>query len=152
MQDCAAAMGVEAVILGKARRAPPSRRRRSTLGCRFRREKAGLDRRVVTTVEYRGLRDVERAYAKSDAEGIYRLLATRGVIADEKAAKPRKFTGIAAPIGNVEMIAMPRGGAILFHVEPGQRVERARSSRPSCIRRARKTARPKFSRRRPAMS
>ena len=35
-------------------------------------------------VEYRGLRDVDSAYAKSDAEGIYRLLATRGVIADEK--------------------------------------------------------------------
>ena len=70
------------------------------------------------------MRDVESAYAKSDAEGIYRLLATRGVIADEKAAKPKKFTGIAAPIGNVELISMPRGGAILFHVEPGQRVRK----------------------------
>ena len=61
---------------------------------------------------------------KSDAEGIYRLLATRGVVADEKAAKPRKFTGIAAPIDNVEMISMPRAGAILFHVEPGDRVRK----------------------------
>jgi predicted deacylase len=88
------------------------------------REKAGFDRRVVTTVEYRGQRDVYDKYAKSDADGLYRLLATRGVIADEKAAKPRKFTGVAAPIDHVEMIAMPRAGAILFHVEPGQRVRK----------------------------
>ena len=62
--------------------------------------------------------------AKSDAEGLYRLLATRGVISDDKAARPRKFVGIAAPIGNVEMIAMPRAGAILFHVAPGERVRK----------------------------
>ncbi|MDQ2635028.1 MAG: succinylglutamate desuccinylase/aspartoacylase family protein, partial [Pseudomonadota bacterium] len=85
-------------------------------------EKAGFDRRVVTTVEYRGIADVYEKYAKSDADGLYRLLATRGVIEDAKAARPRKFTGIAAPIDHVEMIAMPRAGAILFHVEPGQRV------------------------------
>ncbi len=124
MKDCAAAMGVDAVILWDG----PS-------GAAFEEaaihpyrgmapEKAGFDRRVVTTVELRGLSDVESSYAKSDAEGIYRLLAVRGVIADEKAAKAKRFTGIAAPIGNVEMIAMPRAGAILFHVQPGQRVRK----------------------------
>ena len=87
-------------------------------------EQAGLARRVVTTVELRGQRDVDSAFADSDAEGIYRLLATRGVIADEKAASPGKFAGVAAPIDNVEMISMPRAGAILFHVEPGQTVEK----------------------------
>ena len=39
--------------------------------------------------------------------------------ADEKAAKPRKYTGVVATIDHVEMIAMPRAGAILFHVEHG---------------------------------
>ncbi|MEP9389585.1 succinylglutamate desuccinylase/aspartoacylase family protein [Mesorhizobium sp. KR9-304] len=124
MQDCAAAMGVDAVILWEGASGAAFEEAAIHPWLRLPREKAGLDRRVVTTVEYRGLADVYDNYAKSDAEGIYRLLATRGVIADEKAAKPRKFTGIAAPIANVELISMPRAGAILFHVEPGQRVRK----------------------------
>lgn len=124
MQDCAAAMGVEAVVLWEGHSGAAFEEAAIHPWLQLPPEKAGLDRRVVTTVEYRGLRDVDSAYAKSDAEGIYRLLATRGVIADEKAGKPRKFTGVAAPIANVEMIAMPRAGAILFHVEPGQRVRK----------------------------
>ena len=124
MQDCAAAMGVEAVILWEGQSGAAFEEAAIHPWLQLPPEKAGLDRRVVTTVEYRGLRDVENAYAKSDAEGLYRLLATRGVIADGKAAKPRKFTGVAAPIGNVEMISMPRGGAILFHVAPGDRVRK----------------------------
>ena len=93
MQDCAAAMGVEAVILWEGGSGAAFEEAAIHPWLQLPREKAGLDRRVVTTVEYRGLRDVESAYAKSDAEGIYRLLVTRGVIADEKAAKPRKFAG-----------------------------------------------------------
>lgn len=124
MQDCAAALGVEAVILWEGESGAAFEEAAIHPWLQVPPEKAGLDRRVVTTVEYRGLRDVETSLAKSDAEGIYRLLATRGVIADGKAAKPRKFTGIVAPIGNVELISMPRAGAILFHVEPGQRVRK----------------------------
>lgn len=124
MQDCAAAMGVEAVILWDGESGAAFEEAAIHPWLQIPGEKAGLDRRVVTTVEYRGLRDVESSYAKSDAEGIYRLLATRGVIADAKAAKPRKFAGLAAPIGHVEMISMPRAGAILFHVEPGQHVRK----------------------------
>ncbi len=124
MQDCAAALGVEAVILWDGKSGSAFEEAAIHPWLQLPREKAGLDRRVVTTVEYRGLRDVENSLAKSDAEGIYRLLAVRGVVADEKAAKPRKFTGIAASIDNVEMISMPRGGAILFHVAPGDRVRK----------------------------
>jgi predicted deacylase len=124
MQDCAAAMGVEAVILWEGESGAAFEEAAIHPWLQIPREKARLDCRVVTTVEYRGLSDVENSLAKSDAEGIYRLLAVRGVIADERAAKPKKFAGIAAPIENVEMISMPRGGAILFHVEPGQRVRK----------------------------
>jgi predicted deacylase len=124
MQDCAAAMGVEAVILWEGASGAAFEEAAIHPWLQIPGEKAGLDRRVVTTVEYRGLRDVKSGHAKSDAEGIYRLLATRGVIKDDKAAKPRKFEGVAAPIGNVELISMPRAGAILFHVEPGQRVRK----------------------------
>ena len=124
MQDCAAAMGVDAVILWDGESGAAFEEAAIHPWLQISGKKAGLDRRVVTTVEYRGLRDVENSLAKSDAEGLYRLLATRGVISDDKAAKLRKFNGIAAPIGNVEMIAMPRGGAILFHVAPGERVRK----------------------------
>jgi predicted deacylase len=124
MQDCAAAMGVDAVVLWDGESGAAFEEAAIHPYLQMSPEKAGFDRRVVTTVEYRGLADVYDRYAKADAEGIYRLLATRGVIADEKAAKPRKFNGIAAPIDHVEMVAMPRAGAILFHVEPGQRVRK----------------------------
>ena len=124
MQDCAAAMGVDAVILWDGESGAAFEEAAIHPWLQLPGKKAGLDRRVVTTVEYRGLRDVDSGLAKSDAEGLYRLLATRGVIRDDKAARPRKFNGIAAPIGNVEMIAMPRGGAILFHVAPGERVRK----------------------------
>ena len=124
MQDCAAAMGVDAVILWDGESGAAFEEAAIHPWLQIPGQKAGLDRRVVTTVEYRGLRDVENSLAKSDAEGLYRLLATRGVIRDDKAARPRKFVGIAAPNGNVEMIAMPSAGAILFHVAPGERVRK----------------------------
>ncbi len=124
MQDCAAAMGVEAVILWDGASGAAFEEAAIHPYLQMPPAKAGLDRRVVTTVEFRGLADVYSRHAKSDAEGIYRLLATRGVIADGKAAKPKKFSGIAAPINHVDLIAMPRAGAILFHVDPGQRVRK----------------------------
>ena len=124
MQDCAAVLGVEAAILWEGESGAAFEEAAIHPWLQIPKDKAALDRRVVSTVEYRGLRDVEPSYAKSDAEGIYRLLAMRGVVADGKAAKPKKFSGIAAPIDHVELIVMPRGGAILFHVEPGQRVRK----------------------------
>ncbi|MBL8576988.1 MAG: succinylglutamate desuccinylase/aspartoacylase family protein [Mesorhizobium sp.] len=124
MQDCAGAMGVDAVILWDGPSGAAFEEAAIHPYLQMPPEKAAFDRRVVTTVEYRGLADVYEKYAKSDAEGLYRVLATRGVIADEKAAKPRKFNGIAAPIDHVEMVDMPRSGAILFHVEPGQHVRK----------------------------
>jgi hypothetical protein len=124
MADCAAAMGVDAVILWEGESGAAFEEAAIHPWLQLPPQEAGLDRRVVTTVEYRGLRDVGSAYAKADAEGLYRLLAMRGVVADAKAGKPRKFAGLAAPIDHVEMISMPRAGAILFHVEPGQRVRK----------------------------
>jgi len=127
MQDCAAAMGVDAVVLWEGSSGAAFEEAAIHPWLQLPANDARLDRRVITTVELRGQRDVNTAFATSDAEGIYRLLATRGVIADEAAAKPRMFSGIAAPIANVEMISMPRAGAILFHVEPGQKVEQGDS-------------------------
>lgn len=124
MQDCAAAMGVDAVVLWQGDSGAAFEEASIHPYLAMDPDAAKLDRRVVTTVELRGLRDVDSKLAKSDADGIYRLLATRGVIADDKAEKPKKFAGVAAPIDYVELVSMPRAGAILFHVEPGDRVKK----------------------------
>lgn len=124
MADCAAALGAKAVVLwdddpdgtfegGSLEpwlTAPP--------------EAARFDRRVVTTVEYRGQADVGRETADADAAGLYRFLVARGVVADPSLPPLPAYVGPAAPIGHVEMIAAPRAGAVLFDVKPGERVEK----------------------------
>jgi predicted deacylase len=73
-------------------------------------------------VELRGQADVAPGTAAADAEGLYRFLVARGVIADARASPPGPWRGEAAPIWNVEMNRAPASGAILYHVRPGDRV------------------------------
>ena len=77
----------------------------------------------MTTVELRGIADVDRGFAKADAEGLYRLLVARGVIEDSAVMPAAPFTGVVAPLDNVEMIKAPKAGAVLYDVRPGDRVE-----------------------------
>lgn len=87
-------------------------------------EVARLDRRVVATVELRGMRDVDPELAESDAEGLYRVLVWRGVVSDEAIGPKEPYAGIAAPLENLEMMRAPCSGAVLYHVKPGDRVEK----------------------------
>jgi predicted deacylase len=121
MQDCAAAMGVAAVVTWQA----PSGGSfdEASLHPWLKESPEKLAGRVVTTVEYRGLADVGYDHAQADALGLYRLLVARGVIEDRTVSAPGKFAGLVAPIDHVEMIAAPRAGAILFDVSPGERVK-----------------------------
>lgn len=78
----------------------------------------------VTTVELRGQNDVNAALGKKDAEGIYRFLQGRGVVAADGIPAPilrEDFVG--KPIRHINMMLAPTGGTILFHVAPGDRVE-----------------------------
>lgn len=78
----------------------------------------------VTTVELRGQNDVDAALAKKDAEGIYRFLQGRGVVAREATSTPKlRENFVGKPIRHVDMVLAPVGGTILFHVAPGDRVE-----------------------------
>ena len=104
MQDCAAAMGVAAVITWDGASGASFDEASIHPYLKLPKKKAALARRVVTTVEYRGLRDVGRAYAESDADGLYRLLVERGVVEDGAVKAERKFKGLVAPIGHVEII------------------------------------------------
>lgn len=79
--------------------------------------------RAVTTVEFRGLSDVNIDTGKSDAEGLYKFLVHRGVIVDTSIALTVDFNGPVTPLENVEMIRAPQGGMILFHVDIGAQVK-----------------------------
>jgi predicted deacylase len=124
MEDCAAAMGVAAVILWEGSSGASFDEASLHPYLQMPAEEAALERRVVTTVEYRGLLDVDRALAQSDADGLYRLLVARGVIEDRALPRVGSFTGLTAPIENIEMVTAPRAGAILFDVAPGDRVKK----------------------------
>ena len=84
MADCAAALGVEAVLTWQGR--SDGEFEEASIHP-YLASGADLTARVVTTVELRGIADVERGFAQADADGLYRLLVARGVVAD-KAAKP----------------------------------------------------------------
>ena len=78
----------------------------------------------VSTVELRGQNDVDASLARKDAEGIYRFLQGRGVIAsDRKPAPQLRPDFVGKPIRHVDMVSAPVGGTILFRVAPGDRVE-----------------------------
>jgi len=79
--------------------------------------------RAVTTVEFRGLNDVDIETGKADAEGLYKFLVHRGVIIDDNVKLKVDFNGPVTPLENVEMIRAPQGGMILFHVDIGAEVE-----------------------------
>ncbi|MER9576483.1 succinylglutamate desuccinylase/aspartoacylase family protein [Mesorhizobium sp. M0189] len=122
MADCAAAMGVDAVMLWHE---DPDGTFEGASIMPYQNvpaDVARLDRRVATTVEYRGILDVDGALASADAEGLYRLLVARGVIRDQALPASGSFGGLVAPIENIEMMPAPRSGAILYHVKPSDRV------------------------------
>jgi predicted deacylase len=78
-----------------------------------------MRRRAVTTVEFRGLNDVNPATGLGDAEGLYRFLVHRGVIEDSISQLGEPFNGPVAPFSRVEMIRAPQGGMVLYHVGLG---------------------------------
>jgi predicted deacylase len=87
-------------------------------------EVARFPERVVATVELRGTADVSPEIAARDADGLYRFLVGRGVVVDGTTSLPaRTFSGVAVPQTYVEMVRAPKGGLLLFHVLPGERVE-----------------------------
>lgn len=128
MADCAAAMGVDAVVLWDEDTDGTFEGASIMPYQNVPADVARFDRRVATTVEYRGILDVDGALAASDAEGLYRLLAARGAIVDTALPPPgpftgpNSFTGIVAPLENIDMMPAPRAGAVLYDVKPGDRV------------------------------
>jgi len=122
MADCAACMGVEAVILWSDASGASFDEAALYPYLRLPANEAKLERRAVTTVEYRGILDVDAGHAEADAEGLYRLLVARGVVEDKSVSAPKEFGGEVAPIDHIDMVPAPCAGAILYDVRPGDRV------------------------------
>ncbi|MEZ2329300.1 succinylglutamate desuccinylase/aspartoacylase family protein [Mesorhizobium sp. RCC_202] len=122
MADCAAAMGADAVVLWSEDTSGTFEGASIMPYQNVPASVARFDRRAVTTVEYRGILDVDGAFAASDGAGLYRLLVTRRVVQDPTVAKFDRFSGPVVPLENIEMMPSPRAGAILYDVKPGDRV------------------------------
>jgi predicted deacylase len=121
MSDCAAALNAEAVVLWDGPSGAAFEEAHTHPHLQPGADTAG---KVVTTVEFRGINDVDEALARQDGEGLYRFLVARGLVEDAAMTKPAPFAGVAQPIENVEMVKAPKAGAILFAVKPGDRVEK----------------------------
>lgn len=79
-------------------------------------------RKAVTTVEFRGEADVSPELGRRDAEGLYRFLVARGTIEDRTLPALPEWSGPVTPLDHVEMVRAPVGGAVLYHVSPGDHV------------------------------
>lgn len=121
--DLAAALDMEAVFLSDGQ----SSAFEEAVAHAWKHESEGerrtaLPGRLSVTVELRGTRDVYPDIALKDAEGMFRFLAGRGVVASTGAGLPA-FADKAVPLDNIEMIRAPEAGAILFHRNIGDSVE-----------------------------
>ncbi len=121
MKDLASAIGCKAVLTweGDADLAFEEAAARPALT-----SKADLTRRAVTTIEFKGLVDVSAEKGKADAKGLYDFLVHRGVVCGKSKVKPESFQGPVTPLENVEMVKMPVGGMVFYHVNVGDMVKK----------------------------
>lgn len=77
---------------------------------------------MSATVEYRGRTDVTDAYAKPDAENLFKVLQRRGVIAGDPGALPAaKCTPV--PVSAMEVGYAPKTGIMTYLKNPGDVVK-----------------------------
>ena len=121
MRDLAAAISCKAVLTweGDADLAFEEAAARPALA-----SKADLSRRAVTTIEFKGLVDVSAEKGMADAKGLYDFLVHRGVVRGKSKVKPESFKGPVTPLQNVEMVKMPVGGMVFYHVNVGETVKK----------------------------
>lgn len=120
--DLAAALAMEAVFLSDGE----STAFEEAVGHAFKRQGgetlASVPGRLAVTVELRGKRDVYPDMAKADADGLWRFLAGRGIVADPAHAA-EAYAGPAVPLDNIEMVRAPQPGTVLFHRNIGETVK-----------------------------
>ena len=78
---------------------------------------------LAATIELRGERDVDQAFAQSDAEALYRFLCRRGVASEDPGPLPASRCA-ATPLTGVDMIRAPSAGVVCYPKSPGEIVAR----------------------------
>jgi len=76
----------------------------------------------ATTVELRGQADVHDDYAEADAEGLYRFLQRRGVVAGD-AGPPPASRCRATPLDGMDVVMAPSAGIVAHRKHLGDTVE-----------------------------
>lgn len=124
LRDLATALGSTAILAGDSTVSAAFEEACINPVLHMKPQERDMRRRAVTTVEFRGLNDVNPKTAMQDADGLYRFLVHRGVVKDDTSTLGEPFTGPVAPFTHVEMIRAPQGGMVLYHVELGDRVNK----------------------------
>jgi predicted deacylase len=75
-----------------------------------------------TTVELRGEADTSHELARHDAAAILEFLRRRGVLGGPPQPLPAPLC-LPTPLAASEPVTAPRGGIVVFHAQPGDRVE-----------------------------
>lgn len=123
-KDFAAAMNVDCVFLADGQ----STAFEEAVAYAFRSDSGeNKPRRFVTTLELRGLSDVDETVAKHDAEGLFKFLTGRGVITgsdQQKSQQPQPdWNGSVTPLDNIEVIRAEHSGTVLFNRNIGDTVK-----------------------------
>ncbi|WP_114395049.1 succinylglutamate desuccinylase/aspartoacylase domain-containing protein [Oleisolibacter albus] len=124
--DLAARLGCRAALLAEESGGDPFDEACSGLWWRLRQRLGGghpiPDACAATTIELRGLADVDDAQAAADADAILAHLAVRGVLAGPVPAAPASVCA-ATPLAGVDRVQAPAAGIIAFHVPLGASVQ-----------------------------
>ncbi|MFO1071078.1 MAG: succinylglutamate desuccinylase/aspartoacylase family protein [Geminicoccaceae bacterium] len=122
--DLAADVGAEAVLLAEASGGNPFDEAFSAIWWQLARrfpDRPIPNACLATTLEYRGLRDVDADLAGDDAMRLLRFLMRRGVVAGDPGPLPPPRCD-ATPLDGAAMIEAPATGMLLFDVAPGDEV------------------------------
>jgi predicted deacylase len=76
---------------------------------------------LAATLELRGVSYVEDKLAKQDADGLFRFLTRRGMVAGD-AGPPTPARCEATPFRGVEFVHAPSAGVVVYHEELGSRI------------------------------
>jgi hypothetical protein len=77
----------------------------------------------AATVELRGWMDIDDAQAAADAQGIYRTLQRRGILAGDPGDAP-KLGCEATDLAATDSLKAPVAGVVVYRVQPGDRVRK----------------------------
>ena len=125
-KDLARLLGAETVLLAEVSGDEPFDEACSSPWWRLPRQ-IGQDKPVpaaclATTIELRGMLDVEDGLAERDADALMRFLVRRGLVdGDPGALPPAVFE--ATPLAGVDMVTAPDWGVVLHRVALGDRVD-----------------------------